>query len=195
MCTISPQSLGGQANAKLQRAAALQKYYEKPNECKLCGIVIRVGDNQKVAVARKAKFCSRSCNSKYTNAERWVGHVKKPKHWKRKLNAKPKVPPYDYLTNQPKEEFFVGRKNYQSARSCIQQHARHVYQKSSKPKMCCICSYQTHYEVCHLKSVSDFDGRSLIVDEINHIDNLVAMCPTHHWELDNGVIDKKLLKT
>jgi predicted restriction endonuclease len=25
--------------------------------------------------------------------------------------------------------------------------------------------------------------------EINHIDNLVGLCPTHHWEFDAGLID------
>jgi predicted restriction endonuclease len=52
---------------------------------------------------------------------------------------------------------------------------------------CEVCGYNTHVEVCHIKSVSSFSDDTLIT-EINSIDNLVGLCPNHHWEFDNGKI-------
>ena len=91
------------------------------------------------------------------------------------------------LKSQTKEELFSKRNSWQTARSSIQKDARITYQASSKPKQCIICGYDKHYEVAHIKAVSDFDGTALI-SEINNIDNLIALCPNHHWEYDNGLL-------
>jgi hypothetical protein len=45
-----------------------------------------------------------------------------------------------------------------------------------------------HVEVCHIKSVSAFSDDDIIRD-INSVENLVGLCPNHHWEFDNGKID------
>lgn len=42
-------------------------------------------------------------------------------------------------------------------------------------------------EIAHIKAVSEFEESSTIA-EINSIDNLIALCPNHHWEYDNGII-------
>ena len=63
-----------------------------------------------------------------------------------------------------------------------------LYINSNKPKQCIVCNYDKHYEVAHIKSVSDFDDGSLI-SEINNQDNLIALCPNHHWEYDNTDFD------
>jgi predicted restriction endonuclease len=62
---------------------------------------------------------------------------------------------------------------------------------SDKPKKCMECGYNKHVEVCHIKSVSEFDEDSLVT-EINHIDNLIGLCPTHHWEFDNKLLQIKI---
>lgn len=36
------------------------------------------------------------------------------------------------------------------------------------------------------KACKNFNNTALI-KEINDISNLVALCPTHHWELDNNI--------
>ena len=63
-----------------------------------------------------------------------------------------------------------------------------IYQNSNKPKQCICCNYDKHYEVAHIKAVSDFNDDTLI-SEINDIDNLIALCPNHHWEYDNTDFD------
>ena len=56
-----------------------------------------------------------------------------------------------------------------------------------EPMGCFVCGYTHHVQVCHKKAVSDFDDKAL-VKEINDIDNLVALCPNHHWEFDNKIL-------
>lgn len=97
------------------------------------------------------------------------------------------------LSNRTKGELFSVRSNWQSARSSIQRDARRVYQDSEKPKKCACCGYDKHYEVAHIKAVSDFDD-DVLISEINDIDNLIALCPNHHWEYDNIGLDTEDLK-
>lgn len=87
-----------------------------------------------------------------------------------------------------KGELINQRSNWQSWRSEIQKNARSVYQKSDKPNYCVVCGYDKTYEVAHIKAVSDFDDDTLI-SEINSIDNLIALCPNHHWEFDHGQLN------
>lgn len=60
------------------------------------------------------------------------------------------------------------------------------YNKNCKIE-CKICKYNLHCDICHIKPIKDFTDDSLL-SEINHIDNLVALCKNHHWEFDNGHI-------
>ncbi len=94
------------------------------------------------------------------------------------------------IINKTKDEIFKKYSNWQTSRSKIQSHARSTYECSDKPKKCIICGYDKHYEVAHIKSVSSFNGNCL-VSEINHINNLMALCPNHHWEYDNNNLDVK----
>lgn len=86
-----------------------------------------------------------------------------------------------------KGELFAKRKNWQSARSSIRRDAERKIINASIPLVCKECGYDKHVEISHIKSVSSFSDES-VVDEINSIDNLVLLCPNHHWEFDNGVL-------
>ena len=67
----------------------------------------------------------------------------------------------------------------------LRQLARRVYERSNKPQLCTKCSYSKHFQVCHLKPVASFGDNSTIA-EINHLDNLIALCPNCHWEMDHN---------
>jgi len=69
----------------------------------------------------------------------------------------------------------------------ITKHARKVYQESGKPYTCRQCGYSLHVDICHVKDIKDFPDTAL-VKEMNHPDNLVALCKNHHWEFDNGFL-------
>ena len=86
-----------------------------------------------------------------------------------------------------KGELLASRANYQSYRSSIRKLAEEVYRKSGKDFECAICGYDKHVEIAHIKAVSDFDDSALI-SEINSKDNLIALCPNHHWEYDHGLL-------
>lgn len=51
---------------------------------------------------------------------------------------------------------------------------------------CKHCGYDKHIEICHIKAIKDFPEDSLI-SEVNHIDNLLPLCPNCHWEFDNDL--------
>ena len=162
-------------NRKLSESARAA-YNANPKICKWCGASILVRDHEQVAEARIKNFCNQKCNAKYRENNRPVS-VPRPRP---KIPRKPAL-----LLSMTKGELFARRKNWQSARNTIQKHANDVM--TDLKATCCLCGYDRHAEACHLKSVSSFPDETLIV-EINSPCNLVAMCPTHHWELDNGFI-------
>lgn len=88
---------------------------------------------------------------------------------------------------QTKGDLFNNRKNWQSARTSIRRSAQKAYEEAKKPYECAICGYNKHVEIAHIKAVSDFDD-STLVSEINHPNNLIGLCPNHHWEYDNGLL-------
>lgn len=92
------------------------------------------------------------------------------------------------VSKRTKGELFANRRNWQSARSAIRRDAQEVFNKSNKSKQCIICGYDKHIEIAHVKAVSEFNDEAL-VSEINHIDNLIALCPNHHWEYDKGILE------
>jgi tRNA threonylcarbamoyladenosine modification (KEOPS) complex Cgi121 subunit len=69
----------------------------------------------------------------------------------------------------------------------IRQDSRTEYKKSKRPLVCKVCNYSKHIEVCHIKAIKSFSEDSTIA-EINALENLVALCPNHHWEFDNGIL-------
>jgi len=197
MITLKAQSLGGQATAKISRQNAINEYYKNPNKCRECEKVIEVPDNKKVSEIRKKVFCNSSCASSFNNkkspkrqkqAKIKLVKIKNPAEKKEEKQKIIKTSFKKTLNGRTKEDVFNKSINWQAARSIIQRHARATYKSSQKDKCCAKCGYELHYEVCHKKPVSSFNDNANVVEEINNIENLVALCPTHHWEFDNGIL-------
>ena len=72
----------------------------------------------------------------------------------------------------------------------IRQHARKIWNDNGRFAQCYICGYNKHYEIAHVKPIASF-SEDTTLSVVNHINNLLALCPTHHWELDNGILDLK----
>lgn len=83
-----------------------------------------------------------------------------------------------------KGDLFKRSPSWQAARSAIQGHARKLYLTSGLPLVCAVCGYDKHVEVAHRKAVSDF-GEEATIGEVNAINNLMALCPNHHWEQEH----------
>jgi ferredoxin len=185
MPLLKTQSAGGKATAIIFRKQALDRYYENPNQCKQCDEIIHVNDGQKIRQAKLKKFCTKSCAVTYNNLRR-----------EKKVSEKKKITNniirFDYLIGHTIESLIQSRNgNWKVARAQIQTHARQIYLKSNKCKECVTCNYSRHIEVCHIKAVKDFQKQSNIIEEVNNINNLIALCPTHHWEFDNGFLKIK----
>jgi hypothetical protein len=150
------------------------------NKCDNCG-----------KLTSNPRFCSRSCSAKITNSE----HPRRKKKWKcTKCNAP--VNPRNRYCPECRPDYrdwskvtiddLQGLRSYQIS-SRIRDLARRAYKKSGKPLKCSKCGYTPRVHICHILGISDFDPSSTI-SEVNDLDNLVALCPNHHWEFDNGLI-------
>lgn len=199
---------GAIQSASVSRKKALDKYYANPNICEWCKQVIPVPDGVKVPIIRKKKFCDRSCAAKHNNqhfpkrqappmsvCEECGCDIENKKtssgaYVRRKycdiclptkrLQNQGKIA----LHSTTKGELY-GRLSNRRGRMSICGNARFIYRKSQKPMCCLTCGYSTYVEVCHIKAVSEFPDNTP-VSVINDPDNLIALCPTHHWEFDNG---------
>lgn len=141
---------------------------------------------------KNPKFCSRSCAAKYNNSKM---PKRKPEH-ACKFCDKPVSCRKRYCSNICKENYKYQNTTlreseypnaYYNRYTKIRFYARNVYLSCGESLHCAVCGYDKHIEVCHLIPVSKFDKDALL-SEINHINNLVALCPNCHWELDHGHI-------
>ena len=69
----------------------------------------------------------------------------------------------------------------------IRNLARIVAERSGILRQCRVCGYSKHVECCHVKPIRDFLLKTP-VQVINDPSNLIGLCPTHHWEFDNGIL-------
>ena len=177
MLTNSARSLGGIAQGIKSKKIALDNYNKNPNYCKYCNKKIEAG-NTKISEVRRKSFCNHTCAAIFSNMGR-----KKEKIIKVRIKKGTSLNSFNFLIGKTKKEVFEKHKNWQSARTSIRRLAGYIFNSSNKPKKC-NCGYDKHYEICHIKAVSSFTENCLM-EEINHIDNLIALCPNCHWEFDN----------
>lgn len=217
MTTKSAQISGGISSGIKSRDHALKKYYESPNICFSCGNVIKVPDEVPVSEIRRKKFCNHSCSARFNNTGRELKSISRSGHCEKckEIISYKKRPDGGYsrrrfcdkclfdlrsknsfnsdgewarIETRTKVDFFSSRKNWQSARSSIRDHAGKVYGIIRGITPCKVCGYTNHVEVCHIRAVSDFPDDALI-SEINNISNLIGLCPNHHWEFDHGFLN------
>ena len=79
-------------------------------------------------------------------------------------------------------------KNYSSANryTLIRQNGGRIARDFKLIKQC-FCGYNKHVQLCHKISISEFPKNTLI-SIVNSPDNLVFLCPNHHWELDHNLL-------
>jgi hypothetical protein len=205
------RSLGGKATAIKQKEIALKKYLESPKICAYCNSIIMPKGKERFSEVRKKKFCDSTCSAYYNNAKRISIRTDETKEEPceccgkqliRRINeSKVKFKERRFCSrkcaikmvkgwitgNPTKEHIFINGKNWQSSRSSIRKHATRVIRDSNVEMKCAECGYSNYVEICHIKSVSSFSKESRL-EEINSLDNLVILCPNHHWEFDHGLL-------
>jgi hypothetical protein len=193
MATLAAQKTGGMVRALAQREAALTLYAKHPKRCAHCGGPIPLPPSGVPREARKKKFCNSTCSALATSHSPRrrrgpprtacaCGSFDSVRHGRcRACRRQPKT---DVLFTMTKGELFSRSATWQSARSAIQRHARKIYLDSGAPTVCIVCGYARHIEVAHRKAVSAFKA-NVTIDEINRIENLMALCRNHHWEQEH----------
>ena len=71
--------------------------------------------------------------------------------------------------------------------SLIRSAARKSALSSPVSRVCSVCGYGKHVEVCHIKPVCHF-AKTAAPEDINADTNLTYLCSTCHWEFDHGAL-------
>lgn len=143
-------------------------------------------------------FCSQSCAATYNNKL----YPKREKTNKCKscgeiIEAKTVFCPTcialgKHLRNGKKvremtiDEYMKFRNNDANKYAGIRADALSLTKK--REQVCQVCGYKKHVQVCHIKGIGKFD-KSTIVKIVNAPENLILLCPTHHWEFDHNLLD------
>lgn len=165
------------------------------SECLECA----AGFSRKRSTNDKMMFCSKSCAASYNGKLR--AKIKPPKvcrvckktvsSTRRQICEECKSeqrysrrPDWNTITLQSLKDKYSTSQYHAKIRGM----SRSEYKRSGKPMSCLIDGYSLHVDVCHITDVKDFPMNATI-SEVNHIDNLVALCKRCHWEFDNGYLE------
>lgn len=145
--------------------------------CKVCSIDFTP------TKGAKGIYCSRKC-SNTDLAKRRV-----QKHQRRTVKQNPKAPSDRKLWDTKTTTLQDWREKYSPSQyhAKIRGNSRQIYKVEGKPLACAVCGYTNFVDIAHIREVRDFPMGTLI-SEVNNINNLVALCPNHHHELDGGLI-------
>jgi len=85
---------------------------------------------------------------------------------------------------------FEARRRYEKTKSPSYAHALvrihcNMLFKHLRHQKCAVCDYEKHIELCHIRGIASFPETASF-SEINAPENIIGLCPNHHWELDNG---------
>jgi hypothetical protein len=141
---------------------------------------------------RNPKFCSRSCAAKHNNVlvpkRRRGGScsvcgVPVPQRNRYCPEHRPNKPLDRSL---PIRAIADGSDHPACRHARLRQDARRQY-LAAFPCRCVHCGYDKHIEVSHRRAVTSFPLDTPI-GVVNSLDNLVGLCPNHHWEFDHGLL-------
>lgn len=159
------------------------RLWKPPNRCNFC-------DKE----TKNPKFCSTSCSATYNNknkpkrekADKFCSGCGRSstRNTKRCKFCRSKKD-YASLTLESLSQECGSRNSYSTT---VRQHSRFVAEEAGLLNSCRVCGYTCCVECCHIKAVSKFPLSSTL-KEVNDKDNLVGLCPNHHWELDHGIIN------
>ena len=135
-------------------------------------------------------YCSRSCSAIANNKNPNIKRKQKTKKCKycEKLIYSSHQRCKECIENTTLIDYSLKEAIYKeghraSAFSLIRSRARQIARKLGLNK-CAHCGYNKHVEMAHIKPIKDFDLDAKI-SEINHINNIIPLCPNCHWEFDN----------
>ena len=157
---------------------------------------------------KRGLFCSRSCaatynNKKYPKRKRKPGYIyDKYSRFKEicsicgELKCKyaetclecMKALDVEKRYQTPVKDFVYNNGNARVKYSQIRKVARQFIELWEIPLVCVVCGYDLHVQICHIKPIAEFEESGRVID-VNGPNNLVCLCPNHHWELDHGRLE------
>lgn len=144
-------------------------------------------------------FCSNSCAATFNNVK--FHKRKKLMHpcatcstevWRKRKYCKKECDP-QFVDWSKVTIGTIRKRSTMNKHVAIRCHANRIYKLAKKPDYCAICAYSKCYQVCHIKAVKNFSN-STVMTVVNSLNNLIALCPNHHWELDHNLLSAKDLK-
>lgn len=170
----------------------MSEYNKNPNICLSCREPIQIRQNEKVSQTRIKKYCGSSCAARRNGTLYPKRSVTKCPCLKCGVNeavirsgSNPNKLCQKCL-DEYRARVSLLRKD-QSSHPKIRSHARAILTASGRQRSCARCGYDKHVECCHLMPVAEFPPETLL-GVINAQDNLVWLCPNHHWEMDHGIV-------
>lgn len=147
----------------------------------------------------KHNYCSHSCAAKSTNKLRTsnpktICSCGNRKDRKAKFCQKCKnLNEFERVQNSEISKYIL-KGNARIKYSPIRKWAKIASNFYNLSKECSICSFSIHTEVCHIKPISSFSENQLM-KEVNSKENLIRLCPNHHYMLDKGLISPAEVRT
>lgn len=168
---------------------------QKPQlvKCSNCGIEFSKLYSE--IIKTENHFCSHSCSASYNNTNKIKhGKYKSKKkckncgveHSRNSEFCSPKCKTEDFMKNTKIKDCLT-KGELQQKYSGIRGIARNYAAKLPNKHSCQFCGYDKHIEIAHIKPLSEFNIEQFLI-EANNKNNLLALCPNCHWELDNGLI-------
>lgn len=164
-------------------------------QCKKC--------TQKFEKSSFKEFCSRSCFTSYHNMgkkrnkpvnlickecqktyQRDKSHSSRTYCKSCQTQLKVKLD-YKSKTIQQCIELISVKGKHPSWNSAHIRNFNRSWNKNLLKEPCQVCGYNLHIELAHIKSISSFDKNTQL-SVVNSPDNILVLCPNHHWEFDNG---------
>lgn len=166
---------GGKSAAKIVKEKHLNRYLENPNFCLFCGIIILPKNNETATNAKRKKFCNHSCSAKYSNKKRGY-----------ELNSEKIIKNVTFRIDEDIPiSLILGEKASKYSQIRAKARAKMIFYKVAKE--CIICGYDKHVEVHHKNPCNSYSNDTLL-SIVNSLDNLVYLCPNHHWEVEHKII-------
>ena len=149
-----------------------------------CSRSCAVTVNNKIGPRRKAKIrICKVCKTNYTNSISYFskGYCK---------ICKPKILDSSYYKNisigQYNNTSYLADKHPSWKNAQLRNFNRH-WNSDLRGLPCQVCNYSAHVELAHIKSISSFD-ETVLLGVVNSPENILVLCPNHHWEFDNELL-------
>ena len=147
-----------------------------------------------------ANYCSRSCaaivnnklHPKRRKEQKFCSVCNEPIEKKRCKKCNPVKKSSSFGDRTLKEVVEVKQKQQSNRYNQIREHSRKVakqfIEQNNIKYACVLCGYNKFVDACHIIDICDFSENTL-VSEINSLSNLTILCPNHHKEFDNNLLE------